>query len=215
MAQKTIDPPYEAFKKLLFSDVLKAGQFVTQKELLDLTKAPLGPLRTALVRLEVEGFIQVLPQRGIQIAGPSFELFRNITQVRLALEKEAWTKYALSADDETLAEEERYHLDLIDKIEAKTVTPALLKSTTAHDREMHDKVIAALHNDLYLRIFRINMERILLIRPDRGNINANSILFTTQEHLAIIRGCIERDVSVVSKAVETHLMSAVHRFLKL
>lgn len=215
MAQKPSDPPYDKFKSLLFSGTLKAGQFVTQKELINHLEMSLGPVRTALARLESDGFIQILPQRGIQIAEPSLALFRNIIQIRIALEKEAWTKFALNANDEILEEFERVHLEFIEIAENDKITSDVLRAATDYDRKMHDRVVSAMNNDLFLRLFQTNIERMILIRPDRGNIKASTLLGTMNEHLAMIQGCIERDPSAVVKAIEAHLMSSVHRFVDM
>lgn len=212
--RKPSDPAYTKFKELLFSRTLRPGQFVTQKELLDHLGMSLGPVRTALARLEADGFIQILPHRGIQIVEPSLALFRNVTQVRIALEKEAWGRFALTADDETLSRIERFHIEAMEKANGK-ITPDLLREVSDFDRWMHDAAVEAMNNTLFFHLYRINLERLLLIRPDQGHISAHTIGTTMQEHLAMVRGCIARDPAAAAKAVETHLMSAVHRFMNM
>jgi DNA-binding GntR family transcriptional regulator len=120
---------------------LRAGQFVTQKELLDHLQMSLGPVRTALARLESEGFVQILAQRGIQIVEPSISLYRNITQVRIALEKEAWSKFAATPSDQAFELTGRFHLT--PSPAGQNITPAccvslVLRSENARRRyHMH------------------------------------------------------------------------------
>ena len=58
---------YDQLKERLFSGELRAGQFVSQRELTELLGATLNPVREAIRKLEAEGLINVYAQRGIQI----------------------------------------------------------------------------------------------------------------------------------------------------
>ena len=58
---------YDQLKERLFTGELRTGQFVSQRELTALLGATLNPVREAIRKLEVEGLINVYPQRGIQI----------------------------------------------------------------------------------------------------------------------------------------------------
>jgi Bacterial regulatory proteins, gntR family len=56
---------YDQLKERLFTGVLRAGQFVSQRELASLLGATLNPVREAIRKLEAEGLINVDAQRGI------------------------------------------------------------------------------------------------------------------------------------------------------
>src|SRR5205809_763280 len=58
---------YDQLKARLFAGQLRAGQFVSQRELATLLGATLNPVREAIRQLEAEGLIVVYAQRGIQI----------------------------------------------------------------------------------------------------------------------------------------------------
>ena len=211
---KPSDPAYTKLKDLMMAGTLQAGQRVTQNELLHLLQQSLGPIRTALARLETEGFVRILPQRGIQIIEPTISAFRNGMQVRIALEKEAWSKFATTADDAMLAAMEEFHRDVLAKADQQ-ITAELLEAATRYDHRMHDDVVAAMGNELLLGIFRVTCQRNVLLRSDGGRIVARTIKGTTQEHLAIIHACRERNPEAAARAVESHLMSAVYRFMKI
>ena len=62
---------------------------MSQRELAALTGLPLGAIREVIPRLEAEGLLVTVPQRGLQIANVDVKLVRNAFALRLALEKEA------------------------------------------------------------------------------------------------------------------------------
>ena len=79
------------------------GQFVSQGELCELLDVPLGPTREALKRLEAESLVRLIPQRGIQIADIGVTLIHEAFEFRTILELAAVRRFAVTADDATLA----------------------------------------------------------------------------------------------------------------
>ena len=80
---------YDVFTEQLLRSEIKPGQFVTQRELVALTGQSLGAIRELIPRLEAEGLIVTVPQRGLQILPLDITLIRNAFQFRLILEREA------------------------------------------------------------------------------------------------------------------------------
>src|SRR6185369_11857339 len=93
---------YDRFEQQLLAARIRPGQFVSQRELAALTSLPLGAIREVIPRLEAEGLLVTVPQRGLQIANVDVKLVRNAFALRVALEKEAAAQFALSASDAQL-----------------------------------------------------------------------------------------------------------------
>ena len=68
---------YDVFTEQLLRSEIKPGQFVTQRELVALTGQSLGAIRELIPRLEAEGLIVTVPQRGLQILPLDITLIRN------------------------------------------------------------------------------------------------------------------------------------------
>lgn len=62
-----------------------------------------SPVRDALLRLENEGLVEVLPRKGYRIAPLSIEMARELFELREVLEPACLTTAAETADDEALA----------------------------------------------------------------------------------------------------------------
>ena len=97
---KLREKAYESFQQRLLALDLRPGQFVSQRELVALTGMPLGAIRELIPRLEADGLIVTIPQRGMQIAAVDLKLVRNAFQLRIILEKEAMANFAAKARDE-------------------------------------------------------------------------------------------------------------------
>ncbi len=91
---KLREKAYESFTQKLLARDLKPGQFITQRQLVEITQLPLGGIRELIPRLEAEGLIKTVPQRGMQIAHIDLNLIRDAFQFRTILEREAASAFA-------------------------------------------------------------------------------------------------------------------------
>lgn len=104
---------YDRFQQQLLAARIRPGQFVSQRELAALTGLPLGAIREVIPRLEAEGLLRTVPQRGLQIANVDVRLVRNAFQLRAILEKEAAAHFATTATDAQLDALEAAHRDVV------------------------------------------------------------------------------------------------------
>src|SRR6478672_6274550 len=104
---------YDAFKQHLLARDIRPGQFVSQRELVELTGLPLGAIRELVPRLEAEGLIRTVPQRGMQIAHIDLQLIRDAFQFRLFMEKEAVLEFTRTASDAEVARIRREHEGIV------------------------------------------------------------------------------------------------------
>jgi len=73
--------------KALFQDgIYSPGDFLTEGELARRLKMSKTPVRTALTRLEMDGFVTVSPQQGIVVREPSVHEIIDLFDIRIALE---------------------------------------------------------------------------------------------------------------------------------
>lgn len=193
-------------RELLLSGALQAGQFVTQKELLAMLGMSLGPVRIALIRLETEGYLTIHPQRGIQIVEPTIELYREVLQARIALEKEAWLKFAATGSDGEIATLLEQQQSLAER--AKTENSDLFfREVTDCDRAMHHYVMRHMGNSFMSGQYRIVTEISLTLRKNRGKVTNISVHKTLSGHLEILAACKSRDLVAVPNMVEKHLLA--------
>src|SRR6266545_352151 len=192
---------YEGFKRQLLDANLRPGEFVSQRKLSELIGLPLGAIREAIPRLEAEGLIKTVPQRGLQIANVDLKLIRNAFQLRQILEREAALRFGETVSDAELESIEAAHRSIIARAKRGT-TRELLSDAQAVDWGLHDRMIDALGNEIVSDLDRV------VLTPD-------ALLPAMNEHLAIIAALRSRRPKEIAAAIERHLASARERALGL
>lgn len=77
---------YDYFREQMKNGVLIPGYLINVKEISENLGISMTPLREALVQLETEGFITVIPRKGVVLKSLSLRKIRNIYSVLGALE---------------------------------------------------------------------------------------------------------------------------------
>jgi DNA-binding GntR family transcriptional regulator len=77
---------YDDLKSLFQNGTYAPGDFLTEGELARRLKMSKTPVRTALTRLEMDGFVAVSPQQGIVVREPSIHEIIDLFDIRMALE---------------------------------------------------------------------------------------------------------------------------------
>lgn len=80
------DQAYERLKDLIQSGSLPAGSFHTERLLSERLGMSKTPVRAALARLDLEGFVSVSPQIGVSVREPSLQEIVDLFNLRVALE---------------------------------------------------------------------------------------------------------------------------------
>lgn len=207
---------YDRFQQALLQGRLRPGQLVSQKELISLLDMSIGALRELLPRLEAEGLIHVMPQRGIQITAIDLPMIRDAFQMRIALEREAVLAAVRSMADEVIAEQERLHRDILDRLRAEPAPPAAFFDEGQDvDSAFHDLLITGTGNDLIINAYNVNTIRIRLIKLDRIRLTKLTLPSAFADHLAVIDALKARDPAAAVAAIEAHVRNARDRALEL
>jgi DNA-binding GntR family transcriptional regulator len=206
---------YECFRQQIVEANIRPGQFVSQRELVQLLGMPLGAVRELIPRLEAEGLLRTVPQRGLQIAHVDLTLINNSFQLRLVLEREAATRFAATVTDADLAAIEAAHLRIAKAARKGRIDEALLADAQAVDWGLHDLMIDALGNALISEMYRVNSLRVRLIRLERATLTEDALLPAMEEHLWFIAALKQRDAVQVAERLTHHITSAHRRVLGL
>jgi len=204
---------YENFRQQILGANIRPGQFVSQRELMQLLDMPLGAVRELIPRLEAEGLLRTVPQRGLQIAHVDLRLIHNAFELRGLLEREAALNFARVASEAQLRDIEQAHLDIVQRAQSQGIDDELLADATAVDWGLHDLMVDTLGNELISQVYRINSLRVRLIHLERATLSAESLLPAMQEHLALIRALRTRDGQAVACSLAQHIRCAHDRVL--
>jgi DNA-binding GntR family transcriptional regulator len=137
---KLREQAYEGYTRSLLTREIAAGQFITQRQLVEITGFPLGAIRELVPRLEAEGLIRTAPHRGMQVPQVDLNRVRNAFQLRLFLEEPAVRLYAGDADAAEVASLREAHERILARHEAGDEA-TLMQDAEAVDLKLHEAIV--------------------------------------------------------------------------
>lgn len=194
------DRAYADLKRQIQGGGYPAGTFLSERRLaLDLGMSK-TPVRAALVRLDVEGFVAVSPQQGIVVREPSLQETVDLFDLRVALESFVARRVAgkLSADHKArLKRNLREQSDAVRKGDEAALT--LL------DTDFHCLLCSFLGNGEIERVMgqlRDKLHRVILriMRQAPGRPKSSF-----QEHAAIAEAVLRGRGEEAAARIEKHL----------
>lgn len=210
---------YDRFTDHLLARNIRAGQFISQRELVALTGLPLGAIRELVPRLEAEGLIRTAPQRGMQIAYVDLNLIRDAFQYRLFLEREAVALFVADAPGSVIERLRRDHAAIIatcETAQAEGGIPAeLIERAQATDWDLHATIVDFLGNAIIADAYRVNAIKIRLIKQEQTRLNDTLVIPTMKEHVAVIEAMVARDPAKAAAALGLHIVNARNRAMNL
>ncbi len=212
-APKLREQAYSSFTRHLLAREIRPGQFVSQRELVELTGLPLGAIRELIPRLEAEGLIVTVPQRGLQIAQIDVGLVRNAFQFRLILEREAAAQFAATASEREIERLAARHRAIVERALRKG-PQGLVDEAQAIDQDLHETVIDHLRNEIISNAYRVNWIKIRLIRQNETRLYGELVVPVMQDHLKIIERFAARDAAGAAEAMARHISNARERALE-
>lgn len=185
---------YQILKERLINCIYEPGTILNEAQL----AADLGlsrtPIREAINRLESDGFVKVLPKKGVYVSDIQLSDVLQIFQTRIEIEP-----VALRMAAPHLPVEELYHFQ-------KTFTGEI---TDIHngfrlDTAMHLFIIEHCGNryiiDMMHRLFDDNTKVVIASKQNQVQIHD-----ARQEHLNIINTLLEKDYVKAESLMRTHI----------
>lgn len=192
---------YDFIKEKILSCEFEPGALLNEQQLCEATKLSRTPVRDALVRLEQEGFVTILPKKGIKVSDLQLHDINRIFEARLLLEPYALRNYGHRLDRKELKE--------FRKILLKS-NPASLDLAQCFDLDdrLHNCIVRAMNNRFLLATYDNISELNRRLRVLSGSKVQDRMQDTFDEHLAIIDACLEEDWESAANQLAKHLESS-------
>lgn len=188
---------------------LRAGQFVSMPQLVDVLGLPLAAVREATRHASASGWLEIIPKRGVQIMDARPELIRDSLDLRMVLDQEGARRriqdQAALADLDALR---RSHEQMLEAA-GGPVSAELSPRAIAVDLSLHDFLAGGLDNPLLRASYDANRIRIAIIQRVRPFVQER-ILSAMQEHLAIIDAVQAGDAAAAVEAIAHHCRRTQH-----
>jgi DNA-binding GntR family transcriptional regulator len=197
---------YEAVRSDIASAELRPGQFLGEEGLAGRLGTSRTPVREALVRLQRDGLVEIVPHRGAFVRWPTPKDVEDVFDIRIAIEGMALRKAFPRLGEETLR-------SLLDRLDRQAENLA----TLGHGE------VEALSVDIHMTILRAaDNERVVsLVRQFREQVYKGSALYQTvdgrlsepragrviADHRGLLVALVKRDLEEAARVLERHLAS--------
>lgn len=202
-AQPQVEVAYQFIRTQLLGQ--KGGDhrgIIMEGEICELVNASRTPVREALRRLEGEGFVEILPNRGILIKSFGLQEIMEINEIRLLLEPYAARRAARLAPDGEIEA-------LLSRLEASKLQPRgpeQLETVVEIDLAMHELVRRSAGNR---RLEKLMDDLNLAVKRTRVISSPARVEETQEENERILRALLARDEVEAEKAMREHLENAL------
>lgn len=192
----------EAIREAIKNGALQPRERLMEIQLADELGVSRTPVREALRKLELEGFIVMVPRKGAYVSDLSMKDIADVFEIRAALEGLAG---ALAAERITEEELETMERLLVEKGEAINLDD--IDKLVAVDTRFHEAMYQASRNDRLTAIISNLREQI-----QRFRLTSLSVPGRKQDSLIEHRGLLEaiqaRDIQLARQLAQEHIENA-------
>lgn len=195
--QAAQDLVFAWLKKHIVSLPRTDGTFLTEAEVCRATGMSRTPVREALLRLEAEGFLQIVPKKGAFVPPITEREVEAIMQARAVVEDFCVRRAVHFAEvlapelDRLLAEQDKQQKSPLEFIEL--------------DREFHRAIVRAADNPILADFYETLRDRQMRMGIYAITASAQRIDNVMVEHRAITEGVRSRDADQAATATAEHL----------
>lgn len=198
------DLVFENLREAILSGELLPGQRLMEIQLAEKLGVSRTPVREAIRKLELEGFVVMLPRKGAYVADISIKEIIEVLEVRAILEGLAANLATDRMSDEDINKLE----EIVNSTNEKLTTEELLKK----DVEFHECIFKASNNKKLHSIITSLWEQVYRFRVTYIS-NQESISTIIEEHKQILSAIKSRNSNLAEQYAKEHIEKAAQFIL--
>lgn len=199
---------FEALREAIINGTLKPGERMMEIQLAEQLGVSRTPVREAIRKLELEGFVVMIPRKGAYVAGISLKNIADVFEVRAALEALA---AGLAAERITSDELEELERMLVRKGEC--IEEERLEELIEIDTLFHEAMYKASRNEKLEQMIHNLREQIQRFRST-SLAYPGRMKEALEEHKKIVEAIADRDVALAQQLAREHIENAENSMLE-
>jgi len=189
----------EALREAIRNGVLQPGERLMEIQLAEELGVSRTPVREAVRKLELEGYVIMMPRRGTYVADLSIRDINEVFEIRTSLESLA---SGLAA--ERITEEELERLQRLLVSIGTNIASGDMEKIVATDTEFHELLYQASRNQRLIGIISNLREQLTRFRTTSMSFPGR-LAATLEEHREIVEAIAQGDVKAARKTAERHM----------
>lgn len=191
---------YQELKKRIIEKELVPGEKVNQDQLKEELDVSRTPIQTALVKLEQERLVDLVPRRGFFVREITLGETVAYYEIREVMEGLAARKAAKCINDEQIRKLDKFFTAL-----PISENPSDMKKYAIEDRKFHSYVLEIAHTELLSNMFStFNILTISYQLPSQSGL-IRTPKETIDEHRSIIEAICSKDAEQAEIYMKQHL----------
>ena len=203
------DRAYAYVRAEVLTRRIAANDLISEGQIADAVGVSRTPVREALLRLQAEGMVRLLPKRGALVLPVTAEEMADVLETRRLVETYAARKVVNAGSVARLVAALQGHIDDMRESAKRRDTVGYVEA----DRAFHVELVAAAGNDILTSLYvslrdrQLRMGVVNLLDTD-GIVDTARMRKSADEHERITEAIASRSVRAVDAAVEAHLDDA-------
>lgn len=194
------DTAYEKIKEIMMKD--EVG-FTSENTLVQELNMSRTPIREALTRLQQEGFLKIMSNRGIVFTELSLEERNELVDMRIAIET-----YSLKQSFDLINDKHIEALRQIIHQQEAAYEQNDFTGLVEHDFAFHYYLLNIVGNSYFNQMYRNARERQFTVRAGSWLRNKRELLLQIiEEHKKIVEHLNNKDIHLALQQLEDHLNS--------
>lgn len=223
MKKVNSDLAYDYIRKKILDGEYRPGYTLMTEALSGEIKVSRTPVREALHKLKAEGLVSISPRLGASVKKMDPQEFREMCELRLALEGHTAALAAVNHSQADLREI-KYALDAMRALTAKILAAKneapFINDLVREDIHFHIAIMTAANNNLMKReILRLNMVNRLMLGPkvpmsgdkDGTDANRKAVLASHEE---IYEAIAQGNARNARESMERHIQDIIEKTMR-
>ena len=190
---------YEYVKSRIIDKSFEEGDFLTEVGIADDLGISRTPVREALVLLEAESFVELLPKKGAYIPRISPRDIREVMEARSLIETFAAERIVERRSE--LVPKLRESLE----VQKKRMMEGKIDEFVEADRAFHYLIVSTAGNNLLARFYEGLRDRQIRMGIRAATYSTQRVEQVLEEHAAVVRAAEEGSPGELREAIRRHL----------
>lgn len=189
----------ETLRDAVRRGILQPGERLMEIQLAEDLGVSRTPVREAIRKLEMEGYVIMMPRRGTYVADLSIRDINEVFEIRTSLESLASGLAAERINEEELEKLQRLLVEI-----GAYIKSGDMESIVRTDTEFHDLLYQASRNSRLVGIISNLREQLTRFRTTSMSFPGR-LKATLEEHRKIVEAIAQGDEKAARKAAEHHM----------
>ena len=198
---------YDVIKSNIINCVYPPGTIITEDILCQQLKVSRTPIREALSLLEAERLVTIIPKRGIEVTNISLKELNMIYETRMLIEPNSILHYGCKISQENYL----HFYSLFDSYQNQHVEELAYYEV---DEQFHRLFIDATENSYLINTYQTVNSQISRTRILSGRASQDRLLYSTREHMNIVKQALSNNWEAAADAMQQHLQASKNSYFE-